>query len=209
MKKFLSTLLLLCSFSFVIEAAENAVGKFTEGNHYQILPLEASKNPVVTEYFSFFCGHCYNFEPVMDNLKKGLNPGVAFEKSHVDFMPRGRKDIADLYSKALFVANTLNVQDKIIPKIFESIHVKKQVMDSEEKVMALFASVGVAQDTFKGAFSGFIANGAVGDMKAAQQRVQLSSVPTVVVNGKYKVVPNNVKSEAEYIELVNYLSTLN
>ncbi|EQL85777.1 disulfide interchange DsbA domain protein [Vibrio parahaemolyticus V-223/04] len=36
----------------------------------------------------------------------------------------------------------------------------------------------------------------------------LTGVPGVVVNNKYIVIPNEVRSYAEYSELVNYLLTL-
>lgn len=208
MKKrlFACFILLLSPLSIVAEEATQT--RFPEGDYYQVLPLEATAKPVVTEFFSFFCGHCYKFEPLMGELMNQLKPGVGFEKSHVDFMPRGRKDIADMYTKALYAAQILKVEEKVIPKIFESIHVKRQTLDTEAKMAELFTDLGIPGDKFKAAFNGFMANGAVGQMKSAQEQVQLQSVPTVVVNGKYKVVPNKITSGEEYIALINYLTTL-
>lgn len=208
MKKHLFACIVLLMLPLSAFAAEGSQARFPEGDYYQVLPVESTAKPVVTEFFSFFCGHCYNFEPLMGELKNKLNPGVAFEKSHVDFMPRGRKDIANRYTKALYTAQILKVEDKVIPKIFESVHVKRQTLDTDAKMAALFTESGIQPDKFNAAFNGFMTNGAVSQMKAAQEQVQLQSVPTVVVNGKYKVIPNKITSNEEYIALINYLTTL-
>ena len=39
---------------------------FKEGVHYDIVSDKKSESPVVTEFFSLFCGHCFQFEPLID-----------------------------------------------------------------------------------------------------------------------------------------------
>lgn len=181
---------------------------FSEGSHYEVLPNPATAKPVVTEYFSFFCGHCFRFEPLMGEVKKSLPKGVKFEKSHVDFLPRNQEDIANLYSKALYTAQILDVEEKVVAKLFEAVHIKRETFNTEAQLQKVFAEVGIPEEKFKAAFNGFMANGAVGEMQKAQQQAKLSSVPTIIVNGKYKVVTQQIKSAEEYIRLVNYLTTL-
>lgn len=54
--------------------------QFKEGEHYKVLDLEASKKPLVTEFFSFYCPHCNSFEPVIQQLKKQLPEGTKLLK---------------------------------------------------------------------------------------------------------------------------------
>ncbi len=67
--------------SFSVQAA-----KFTEGDYYKVLDLPQSGNPVVTEFFSFFCPHCNSFEPMIQQLKKTLPDNTKLQKNHVSFM---------------------------------------------------------------------------------------------------------------------------
>lgn len=66
---------------FSVQAAS-----FEEGKHYKILDVEKSETPKVTEFFSFYCPHCYKFEAIVKSLKPALPKSVKFEKIHVAFM---------------------------------------------------------------------------------------------------------------------------
>ena len=58
LKKLKLSLLLLC-LPFAVLAAN-----FEVGNQYTVIDIEKSTTPQVTEYFSFYCPHCFKFEPV-------------------------------------------------------------------------------------------------------------------------------------------------
>ena len=58
-----------------------AAPQFKENVNYEVIQPVVSAQPEVMEYFSFFCPHCYQFEPVMEELKKQLPQGVAFPNS--------------------------------------------------------------------------------------------------------------------------------
>jgi len=60
--------------------------QFSEGEHYKVLDLEASKKPTVTEFFSFYCPHCKTFDPIIRQLKAQLPEGVKLNKAHVSLM---------------------------------------------------------------------------------------------------------------------------
>ena len=74
MKKFIS-FIVLAFFSFCIQAAD-----FKEGTHYTVLKAPHSKSQTVTEYFSFYCPHCFQFESVVKGLKAKLPKSAKFEK---------------------------------------------------------------------------------------------------------------------------------
>merc|ERR1712157_702392 len=57
-KKLKLSLLILC-LPFAAFAAD-----FEAGNQYEVLKVEKSATPQVTEFFSFYCPHCFQFEPV-------------------------------------------------------------------------------------------------------------------------------------------------
>ncbi len=73
-------------FSALLLSVSAHAAKFEQGTHYKVLDVEKSATPKVTEFFSFYCPHCYKFESVVENLKPALADGVKFEKVHVAFM---------------------------------------------------------------------------------------------------------------------------
>ena len=75
MKQLLFAFTLLLSASFA-----NASDKFNEGEHYQVLNTTQSANTKVVEFFSYYCPFCYNFEPIVAELKKSLPEGTPLNK---------------------------------------------------------------------------------------------------------------------------------
>lgn len=72
-------------------AAETSavVANYKDGKQYTTLSREATEEPQVMEFFSFFCPHCYDFENVYhmtDVFKKQLPENGKMVKYHVDFM---------------------------------------------------------------------------------------------------------------------------
>lgn len=61
---------------------------FKEGVNYEVVKQSPSAKPEVLEFFSYFCPHCYQFEPIMTDVKKGLPQGVEFKRNPVAFGSR-------------------------------------------------------------------------------------------------------------------------
>lgn len=180
---------------------------FKEGTHYEVLPLKATNKPEVVEYFSFFCPHCYQFETVIDELKKGLNPAASFSKSHVSFMPHGNKEVQDAIMRAFASAELLKAEDKIMPALFKAIHVEKKKMKTAADVRQVFFDNGITAKKLDSAWNSFMAEGKIAQMIQAQTTMKVRGVPSIIVNGKYRV-KGGVNGTPEYIQLVNYLTTL-
>ena len=62
---------IFASLAFILAIALPAQAKdFKEGEHYDVIAKQASASPQVAEYFSYFCPHCYSFEPIVLQLKQ-------------------------------------------------------------------------------------------------------------------------------------------
>jgi thiol:disulfide interchange protein DsbA len=55
--------------------------KWREGTHYKIIADQATEKKEVIEFFSFWCSHCFNFEPIVKDIKSKLADDVEFKKS--------------------------------------------------------------------------------------------------------------------------------
>lgn len=184
-------------FSFATNAAD-----FREGRDYQLLKTPASAQPQVTEYFSFFCPHCYGFESVIEQVKEKLPKDVAFNKVHVSFMG-GSMGIPVAKSYATMVV--LDVEDKMMPVMFRQIQELRQAPQNEAQIRQLFIDNGVDGKQFDAAYNSFVVNSMQNQFDKGFKDSRLSGVPSVVVNNKYHLTPQNISTIDEYVELVNYL----
>ncbi|GAA5218676.1 thiol:disulfide interchange protein DsbA/DsbL [Corallincola platygyrae] len=196
MKKILLSLLVL--LLPITACAE----RFEEGKHYKEVRSIASSEPQVTEFFSVLCGHCYNFEPIVHQLKEKLPAGVKFKRNHVDFVGRS---VGPVYSRAFATATVLKVDDKILPALFDSAHRKKIYQQTPEAMRQFFIDNGVDAGKYDGAVNSFAVNGMVSQMQKATKDFKIMGVPSFFVNDKYKVETGSIKSADEFVDLVLFL----
>lgn len=186
--------------------------RFEEGKHYEVIGTVASPEPRLTEYFSFYCPHCFRFEPVAKSLKASLPKNAKFVKNHVDFMRMASAEIQGALTRAMVVGEKLGMGDKVTEAIFNRIHVKREPFRSEKDVSEFIATLGGDTEKFMKLLNSSGAKRAAGKMKSMQDKLSqqgvLKSVPMFIVNDKYKVVTTSLSSEQEYKDLVAYLLTL-
>ncbi|MGR5408235.1 thiol:disulfide interchange protein DsbA/DsbL [Vibrio sp. PNB22_8_1] len=196
-------LLALCStllLTFTTHAAQ-----FEEGKHYKVLDVKKASKPTVTEFFSFYCPHCYKFEAVVENLKSALPEDASFEKVHVAFMG---SDMAVPMAKSYATMVSLGVEKSMVPVMFAQIHQMRQAPRDEVELKQIFVDNGVDAKKFDAAYNSFAVNSMQKQFDKKFEESTLTGVPGVLVNNKYIVLANEIRSYDEYNELVNYLLTL-
>lgn len=193
---------LFAFFSLIMLSLTAHAAKFNEGEHYKVLDLEASKKPVVTEFFSFYCPHCNSFEPIIQQLKQQLPKDAKLQKNHVSFMG-GNMGLP--MSKAYATMIALKVEDKMVPVMFNRIHTMNKPPRDEAELRQIFLDEGVDAKKFDAAYNGFAVDSMVRRFDKAFKDSGLSGVPAVVVNNRYLVEAQGISSLDEYFELVNFL----
>lgn len=193
---------LFAFFSLIMLSLSAHAAKFNEGEHYKVLDLEASKKPVVTEFFSFYCPHCNSFEPIIQQLKQQLPKDAKLQKNHVSFMG-GNMGLP--MSKAYATMIALKVEDKMVPVMFNRIHNMNKPPRDEAELRQIFLDEGVDAKKFDAAYNGFAVDSMVRRFDKAFKDSGLSGVPAVVVNNRYLVQAQGISSLDEYFELVNFL----
>ena len=209
MKRIFSFMILLCLPLMACSA------DFKEGKQYTEVNDTKSTKAEVREYFSFYCPHCMKFEPFMAGVKKALPADVKFELNHVDFLRTASPKIQGMLSKAVVVAEQLGMADKLNGALFNYIQVRRAVITSEKDIRNIFVLNGADGDKFDKLFKSFGVNSKAKMMKKKQdyfsKKGALTGVPTVIVNGKYRI--NNAELDKnnfaeEYNKLVKHLLTL-
>ncbi|WP_146453665.1 thiol:disulfide interchange protein DsbA/DsbL [Vibrio splendidus] len=193
---------LFAFFSLIMLSLSAHAAKFNEGEHYKVLDLEASKKPMVTEFFSFYCPHCNSFEPIIQQLKQQLPKDAKLQKTHVSFMG-GNMGLP--MSKAYATMIALKVEDKMVPVMFNRIHTMNKPPRDEAELRQIFLDEGVDAKKFDAAYNGFAVDSMVRRFDKAFKDSGLSGVPAVVVNNRYLIDAQGINSLDEYFELVNFL----
>src|SRR5699024_9970015 len=146
MKKYLLIVLALVFTPLVGVAAD-----FKEGVEYTVVQKNASSKPVVTEFFSYVCPHCYSFQPLMKELEQ-RHPEVQFNKVPVAFLG---KDMGPVLQRAYGAAVLLKVEDTLTPVIFDQIHNQKNMPKGISDIKATFVENGVTEKDFDGVINSF------------------------------------------------------
>jgi len=178
--RFLFVLLIGLNLNNIALAGENlyeevpSPQRFDEKNKLEVL-----------EIFWYGCPHCYYLEPALNEWLKTKPNDVTFVK-----MPA----VLDLKhkwtetAKIFYVAEALNVFDKIHIALFQAIHEKKRNLSTEQEFAQFFNEVaGVSKEDFTKAFNSFAVDMKIRNALRLTQAYGISSVPVLIVNGKYRI----------------------
>ncbi len=87
-KRLLLTLSVVLLAPLACSAQEPDAQDYVEGTHYNlIVPAVRTADPSkieIVEFFWYGCGHCYSFEPLLEEWKKDLPDDVAFRPIPAD-----------------------------------------------------------------------------------------------------------------------------
>ena len=197
-------------------AAAPIPSRWVEGKNYTtLLPaeptsVEPSKVEVV-EMFWYGCTHCFHLDPKLEEWrKKGKAPYVQFLRVPVMWNENTRAHARLYYTiEALGKLETLNTG------VFNEIHVKgNPLVDPDpaatEKLQRAFLTAnGVTDAQFDNTYRSFKVEGQLNHAEDLMRRYHASSVPMLVVNGKYTTdvgMAGPGDSEALLLELVNDLA---
>lgn len=210
--KQLFMVLLMPLFAFSITACAE---KYNEGKQYTKVSETVSVKAEVREYFSFYCPHCLRFEPFMETVKKNLPEGVKFERNHVDFLRAASPQIQAMLTKSVVVAEQLGMDDKLVGAVFNYIQIQRAEITSEKDIRNIFVLNGADGDKFDKLMKSFSVISKAKSIKKNQDSMSkkgaLKGVPTIIVNGKYRVNTQELDKnnfEQDYQNLIKHLLTL-
>jgi thiol:disulfide interchange protein DsbA len=135
----------------------------------------------VIEFFWYGCQHCRDFEPTVLKWKVGLSENVSFVQMPVMF-----GGSADLHAQVYYALEGIGELERLHPKIFDAIHVDKRDLKSREAIDAFLAEHDVDMAAFNEAMSSFAVAAKVNRARALMRRYGVRSVPTMVVDGRYR-----------------------
>ncbi len=195
--------------------AEEAVGrewKYKQGVHYfRMVPTQptvggADKIEVALS-FMYSCPACYRLEPHINKWAAEKDPGVRFVR-----IPAIFNQIAQLHAQIYFtheiLARNSILQDPtgLHDAVFDEFHRRGNRLTSEAAIRKVFNRFGVSDADFDKTWKSFEVNQKMRVSGDLVRRYGIASVPTIVVNGKYRTSAAEAGGYEELIELIDELT---
>ncbi len=183
---------------------------FEEGTHYVRLEVPVkTRHPgkvEVTEYFSYACPHCYEFEPLLAKWKADLPENVVFNRSPAIWRVPGY----ELFARTYYTADALGVLEDIHTPFFQAIHSTSPNARGGldlEWVARFMAEQGVDPVEFVKTFEDSFGVKAQYQQATARQRIyRAAGVPSLIVNGKYRIETTmNGGSKTALLQVADFL----
>lgn len=192
----------VCLFMLMVSVAK---AQFEENKHYVVLETAQTAEPTVTEFFSLFCGHCFQFEGLIADFKKSLPSGTNFEKSHVTYLPKDNETVGEGIVRAFVAMEKLGKREELSRAFFSKIHLEQKDIASLGDIKKVFTENGVSSEEFDKVFNDAEVVKEASEMSQLWLKKGIASVPTLVINGKYRLNMTSVKSLDELNALVSFL----
>ena len=194
----------------VAEQVESVLGReaspeYAEGVHYQRLPVpvdtEDPSRIEVTEVFGYACIHCYRFDPMLEAWRAQLPDDVAFRR-----VPAVFNETWALLARMFYAAETLGVGEQMHMPLFEAIHQRGLDLRRPEVAEELFwFEARVTPEDFKEALNSFGVHTRQRQADAQARVYRVTGVPTLVVNGKYRIDSGAAGDHAEMLRIADFL----
>lgn len=181
----LATLLLvLTAMLGSVNAAELQAGK-----DYRLLEAALpSENPgkiEVIEFFSYGCGHCAQFHPMLKRWTEQLPANVVLRRIPVAWN-RTFADMARTYYALEITGDLARLDDEV----FSAIHKDGERLDMPRARDEWLGKKGVNVQKFNDAYNSFSMQSKLRQGDQTLRASGLDGVPALVVNGQYVVLPD-------------------
>ncbi|MBT8068548.1 MAG: thiol:disulfide interchange protein DsbA/DsbL [Gammaproteobacteria bacterium] len=185
--------------------------QFKEGTHYvRMVPTQPTVGSAdkieVAEFFWYGCPHCYDMEPFINEWAENKDPGVRFVKVPATWNALVRLHAQLYYTEEVLVRNEV-IKDPagFREAVFQEYHRRGNRMTSEDAIMKIFARFGVSEEQFASTWGSFEVNQKLRVADDLSRRYSISSVPAIVVNGKYRTGAGEAGGYPKLMELIDEL----
>lgn len=178
--------------------------KFQDGVHYATLQYpvktaDAARIEVV-EAFGYPCPHCNSFEPLIQTWEKKISQDVNFVRLPVVF---GRS--WEPLARAYYSSELLNSIEKTHVPTFTALHIERKRFRGKHDIAEFYGNLGVDAAKFSKMYDSFAVNMKLRQGDSKLRGYQITGVPAMVVNGKYRVTAQMAGSHKKMLEVVNFL----
>jgi thiol:disulfide interchange protein DsbA len=111
----------------------------------------------------------------------------------------------DAHGQMFLTLEAMGVEHKVHAAVFNEIQVEKKRLTDPEEMAEFLATQGVDKDKFLATFNSFAIKGQINKAKELAKKYEITGVPTMVVNGKYRFDIGSAGGANQALELADQL----
>ncbi len=173
------------------------------GVEYTVLPTpqntESGKKIEVTEFFAYYCPHCYAFEPELEAWVKKQGDNISFKRVHVQL-----NDAVAPQQRLYFTLEAMGLVEQYHRKVFNAMHVEHNRLNTDAAVLDFATKQGIDAKKFSATYRSFGVDAKIRRANAMMESYQVTFWPMIAIDGRYVTSPSQAdqgskaaKSETE------------
>lgn len=145
------------------------------------VPVSKPGKIEVVELFWYGCPHCYQFEST-------INPWVEQLPEDVNFVriPALFGGVWNAHGQLFITLENMQVEQKVHDAVFNAIHKQGKKLATPDEMAEFLVDQGLDKDAFLKTYNSFGVKGQMEKAKKLAMAYQISGVPVMIVNGKYR-----------------------
>ncbi len=159
-----------------------------EGVEYVTLPVaqntDSGKKIEVTEFFAYYCPHCYSFDPVLAAWVKKQGDNIVFKRIHVS-----RDENVAPQQRLYFTLEAMGLAEQYHSKVFQAMHVDHNRLKSDDAVFEFADKQGIDRKKFADAYRSFGVAARLRRAETMMQAYKVDSWPMVAIDGRFITSP--------------------
>ncbi len=164
-------------------------------------PTEAPVGKIeVVEFFWYSCSHCNAFEPQLESWIKKQLKDVAIRRVPVAFRPDFEPQ-----QRLYYVLESMDKVDEMQMKVFNAIHVNKQLLNTAELIAAWAEKQGINKAKFVEAYNSFPIVTKVRKATQLQNQYKVQGVPALGIAGRFYTDGSQAGSMERALGVTDYL----
>ena len=190
-------------FTFMV-VDEQSNAQFEEGTHFETLatPRRVRGDEIeVMEFFSYGCIHCFRLEDQLEDWQATIDDGVKFVKR-----PLIGSDAWRVLGQHFHTLESLEASSELHRITFSAIHNGLRRFESGEELAAFIEdNSDIDAQTYLSHWNSPRVASELALSDRLSRQSQVSSVPTIVVDGKYRVSVNRLVGPTRLFDVTDYL----
>lgn len=111
----------------------------------------------------------------------------------------------DAHGQMFLTLESMGVEHKVHAAVFNAIQNEKKRLTNPEEMAEFLATQGVDKDKFLATFNSFAIKGQIVKAKDLAKKYEITGVPTMIVNGKYRFDIGSAGGAEQALQLADQL----
>ena len=155
-----------------------------EGKDYirlqKAVPVDTQGKSEVIEFFAYSCGHCYNFEPMLDAWIKKAPKDVVVKRVPIAF-----RDNLVPHQRLFYTIEAMGKLEQLHSKVFYAIHTERRALATAPEMAEWASTFGINKDEFLKYYNSFGVQTKVQRASKMTEDYKIEATPSMSVNGRF------------------------